>query len=93
MNALYEVSNFRGKPFGELVRPKSHFRNTEIHGLLNSKLKGRPHKVHITRNKAVPEIRILKVRTNSFHVSFGKVVNEQGLSSIETPLRETLGKS
>ena len=55
------------------MRTQFNLRNEQIHSLLDNQLNGRPHMIHITRKKAMTEIRVLKEGAKTRHINFREI--------------------
>ena len=58
------------------MRTQFNLRNEQIHSLLDNQLNGRPHMIHITRKKAMIEIRVFKEGAKTRHISFKEIKNK-----------------
>ena len=67
------------------MRTQFNLRNEQIHSLLDNQLNGRPHMIHITRKKAMTEIRVLKEGAKTRHISFREIKNKSIITMGKLP--------
>ena len=67
------------------MRTQFNLRNEQIHSLLDNQLNGRPHMIHITRKKAMTEIRVFKKGAKTRHISFREIKNKSIVTMEKLP--------